>query len=266
MNKMLIAVFDSESSAFKGLNSLKELHTNGDMSLYATAVIAKDSDGVIHIKQEADKGPAGAAIGMVSGSLVGILGGPVGVAIGAGLGGLTGLLFDLDRSGVDLQFVKDVSEALAPGKVAILADITESWTTPVDSRMAEHGGIVFRRLRSEVIEDQYLREVNELETEVAELEAEWSEAGNEAKEKIHTQLELLKQKSELIANKATERIQITKSETEAKITTLRQQMNDSSERRKAKIEKRISEVTADFNSRCTKLKEVGEHAKVALHA
>lgn len=263
---MLIAVFDSESSAFEGLNALKDLHSNGDMSLYATAVLAKDTDGVIHIKQKADKGPAGAAIGMVTGSLVGILGGPVGIAIGAGLGGLTGMLFDLDRSGVDLQFVKDVSEAMAPGKVAILADITESWTTPVDTRMAEHGGIVFRRLRSEVIEDQYLREVTELEHEVAELEAEWAEAENEAKEKIHAQLEILKQKSEIIASKASDRIQSARSETDAKISTLRQQMLDSSERRKAKIEKRIAEVRADFDSRCSKLKEVGEHAKVALHS
>ena len=29
MNKMLVAVFDSETAAFEGLNALKDLHRNG---------------------------------------------------------------------------------------------------------------------------------------------------------------------------------------------------------------------------------------------
>jgi hypothetical protein len=40
MDKMLIAVFDNESAAFQGLSALKDLHKNGDVTLYASAVIA----------------------------------------------------------------------------------------------------------------------------------------------------------------------------------------------------------------------------------
>jgi uncharacterized membrane protein len=59
---------------------------DGDISLYATAVIAKDSTGGIHVKQSADSGPIGTAVGLFTGSMVGLLAGPVGMAIGAAAG------------------------------------------------------------------------------------------------------------------------------------------------------------------------------------
>ena len=59
MNKMLVAVFDTETQAFEGLTALKELHKGGDISLYSTAVIVKDAEGKVEIKQSADRGPVG---------------------------------------------------------------------------------------------------------------------------------------------------------------------------------------------------------------
>ena len=264
MNKMLVAVFDSETTAFEGLNDLKALHKGGDISLYATAVLAKDDAGEISIKQQAEEGPVGTAIGMMTGSFIGILAGPVGVALGASLGGLTGMLFDLDKSGVDLEFVNDVSEALSPGKVAVLADLDESWTAPVDTRIGERGGLVFRRLRSEVIEDQYAREAAAFEAELAELDAELAEAEEEARAKIQAQIDALKEKSNVIKEKASERLEHAKSEAEARIATLQQQHQEASDHRKVKIEKRIAEVKADLDSRSAKLKEAGALAKEAL--
>ncbi len=37
LNKMLVAVFDTEPAAFEGLQALKDLHRDGDITLYATA-------------------------------------------------------------------------------------------------------------------------------------------------------------------------------------------------------------------------------------
>ena len=42
MNKMLITVFETETKAYEGLSALKGLHENGDITLYANAVINKD--------------------------------------------------------------------------------------------------------------------------------------------------------------------------------------------------------------------------------
>ena len=64
MNKMLVAVFDREAAAFEGLTALKDLHRDGDISLYSSAVIAKDKNGKVEAKQAADAGPVGTAVGL----------------------------------------------------------------------------------------------------------------------------------------------------------------------------------------------------------
>ena len=108
MNKILVAVFNSEVVAFEGLSALKHLHQDGDVTVYSTAVLVKDASGKVSLKQTADDGPVGTAFGLLAGSMVGLLAGPVGLAVGASIGGLTGLISDLNKSGVDVEFVDEV--------------------------------------------------------------------------------------------------------------------------------------------------------------
>lgn len=93
MNKMLVAVFNSETVAFEGLAALKDLHENGDITLYATAVLVKDASGMVSLKQTADEGPVGTALGMLAGSMVG----PAGGTGRAGHGGVARWPDRLDR-------------------------------------------------------------------------------------------------------------------------------------------------------------------------
>jgi uncharacterized membrane protein len=90
MTKMLVAVFDSEAAAFEGLSALKDLHRGGDITLYSSAVIAKDKNGKVEVRQAVDPGPVGTAVGLLTGTLIGILAGPAGLAVGASIGGLAG--------------------------------------------------------------------------------------------------------------------------------------------------------------------------------
>ena len=69
-NKILVSVFDTEQMAFEGLTALKDLHREGDISLYASTVIAKDASGTVSVRQAADNGPIGTLAGMVTGGLV----------------------------------------------------------------------------------------------------------------------------------------------------------------------------------------------------
>ena len=39
MNKLLVAIFDTETAANSGLNALRNLHAAGDITLFATAVL-----------------------------------------------------------------------------------------------------------------------------------------------------------------------------------------------------------------------------------
>jgi uncharacterized membrane protein len=136
MDKMQVAVFDSDTAAFDGLSALRDLHRNGDITLYGWAVIVKDKTGKISIKQAPEEGgaPIGAALGLLTDKLLKVLRGPAGLAIGASLPGLTGLLFDLDMSRLGPKFLDEVASSLTPGMAAVLAEVDESSTTPIDER------------------------------------------------------------------------------------------------------------------------------------
>lgn len=266
MNKMLVAVFDTEPAAFEGLSALRDLHRDGDITLYASAVIVKDKTGKMNVKQEADDGPVGTAVGLLTGSLIGILGGLAGLAVGASLGGLTGFLLDLDQSGIGATFLDDVSKALTPGKAAVVAEVEESWTTPVDTRVHKLDGIVFRRLRSEVVEDQLVRESVAFEADLKALEDDLNRGITENRAAIQKDIEQTKKQIKATQDQAKARVDQAKAEVDARIKSLQDQAKGANDRAKARIEKRIAEVKADFEVRSKKLNLAWTMTKEALAA
>jgi uncharacterized membrane protein len=266
MNKMLVAVFDTESAAFEGLSALRDLHRDGDITLYASAVIVKDKSGNMSVKQEADTGPVGTAVGLLTGALIGLVGGPAGLALGASLGGLTGLLFDLDQSGIGATFLGDVSKTLTAGKAALLAELEESWTTPVDTRLHKLGGIVFRRLRSEVIEDQLVRESAAFEADLKALEDDLKHGVAENRAASQKDIDHVKKQIKATQDQAKERLDQARAEMDARVKSLQDQARGASDRAKARVEKRIAEVKADFEVRSRKLNQAWTLTKEALAA
>lgn len=264
MNKMLAAVFDTEDAAYEGLSALKDLHNNGDITLYATAVVSKESSGVIREKQIAEEGPVGTALGLMTGSLVGLLAGPVGLAVGASAGTLTGMVIDLGKSEIDISFVDEVSNALSPGKTAVLAEVDETWVTPVDTRLGKLGGLVFRRLRSEVVEDQLARESAAFKAELKQLEDEQAQANAESKAALQKEIDAVKKKLGVMQTQAKAKMEQAKSEADAKINTMRAQIVQASDSKKAKVEKRVAKVKADYEVRSAKLEQAQKLVKEAL--
>lgn len=266
MNKMLIAVFGTESAAFEGLNALKDLHRDGDITLYASAVIAKDKAGKLDVKQAAEPRPIGTAVGLLTGSLIGLVGGPVGMAVGAYVGGMSGLLFDLDDSGVDATFVDDVAQTLIAGKTAVLADVDESWTTPVDVRMREFGGTVSRRLRTDVVDDQIIRQSAAFEASLKALDEELKRATAENIAAIQKDIDETKTQLKATQDRAKVKLDQAKTEMDARIKVLQEQLKEAGERAKPRIEQRIADAKADFEVRSKKLDQAWELTKEALAA
>lgn len=264
MNKILVVVFDDEATAYKGLNALRDIHNGGDITLFASAIIKKKSSGGIDIKQQDEKGPIGTVVGMLTGSIIGLLGGPAGVAAGASLGGMTGILFDLWHAGVDIDFVDEISTALTPSKTAVIADVDETWVIPVDTKMKDLGGRVYRRLRSEVAEDQLVRENAVFKAELKQLETELEQAAAEDKAAIQKHIDTIKKKIKSIQDQAEARVKKLKTDAEAKIASLKEQIQRVKESQKAKIEKRIANVKTDFNTRSAKLKQANILIKEAF--
>ena len=264
MNKMLVAVFGNESDAYNGLSAMRDLHSDGSITLYKQVVLTKDDAGEVAIKDSDAPGPIGTAVGITLGSLVGLLGGPLGALAGGYGGSLAGMVYDLQNAGVDAEFIDDVSEAMVPGTVAVLADIEEEWVAPLDTKMIECNGIVFRRLRAEVENDQIEREVELTKEDLERLQAEFKESSDEAKENIQKHIDAARKKLTALADRAKEKQDNLNKEFEEKVETLKAQSKDASEKNKAKINAQMEKNKVDYNAQMDKLERAYEAAKSEL--
>ena len=258
MNKMLIAVFETEAKAYEGLSALKGLHRNGDITLYATAVISKDQNGQVRIKDNADQGPIGTGVGLLTGSLIGLLGGPVGLAIGAFTGTMAGMIYDVNVDDVNTTFAEDVSDALSNGKTAVVCEVDETWTVPVDTKLQALDGLVFRRLRYEVEDEQLNREAEAISNEFKQLKEEFKEAREADKAEINASIEKLKNKAKAANDHLKKKMDDSKNLFDAKVNAIKDQMKNANERRKAKLQKRIDVLTGEYNARTAKLKQAAK--------
>jgi uncharacterized membrane protein len=264
MDKMIVVIFDNETKAYEGIKALQEMHEEGSIDLYAKAVIARDARGQLEVKQHGDMGPVGMAVGLLTGSLVGMIGGPLGFTLGASIGTYGGLIFDLAHLGIGQDFLTEVENSLQPGKAAVVAEIGEEWTLPLDTCMEALGGLVLRRTRSEVLDDQVKQETAAIKADLAELEAEYHQATAESKAKLQKKIDAARDKLRAAQDDIQAGLEASQLETEAKIKFLHEQAARDDEERKAKREARIAELKHSQKRRSDQLKQAWELAKEAL--
>jgi uncharacterized membrane protein len=266
MNKFVVAVFPDEQKAYQGTRALKELHSDGSLTLYGMAVVAKDAKGVLSVKESAGEGPLGAAVGALVGGFVGILGGPVGVLAGAAGGTFIGSLTDLFNYGISEDFLVEVSTMLQPGKTVIIAEIAETWTIPLDTRMEAAGGIVLRTWRADFEDEQIARDVAATQADLEQLSAEFKQATADAKAKVKAKMDQARAKLEQAQERLKGRLAALEKEANAKIAALEQQVANAQADTKEKVKQRIAAARADFDRRSSKLKQAWALTKEALAA
>ncbi len=221
MDRMLVVVFDNEAKAYDGKQAFVELDDEGSISVYAYAVLAKHADGTTTVKQGDDSGPIGTLIGTSFGSLIGLLGGPVGLAIGASAGFAAGGTADLYNSGVGDDFIADVGKTLLPGKFAVVAEIEEDWTTPVDTRMEAIGGTVYRRALADVQKSVHDENIAAMKADLAQMKAEHAKAHADRKAKLQEKINQLDSKIQAQLQKAKERREAAERQAQAKVQVLK---------------------------------------------
>jgi uncharacterized membrane protein len=194
MDRMLVVIFPNESKAYEGRSVLQQLDSEGSISVYGYAVLAKNPDGTAEVKQGDDVGPIGTLVGTSLGSLLGVLGGPVGMAAGAAAGMAAGSAIDLNNTRVGADFIDDVQKFLVPPNVALVAEVDEEWTTPVDTRMEAIGGNVFRRALSDVAEKMDDEDVTAMKADLVQLKAERAKAQADRKAKLERMINQLDSK------------------------------------------------------------------------
>src|SRR5215470_1485145 len=221
MDRMLVVVFPNESKAYEGKGALQQLDSEGSISVYAYAVLTKNADGTTTLKQGDDVGPIGTLLGTSFGSLIGLLGGPAGAAIGAAAGLGAGSAADLDNARIGSDFIDDVAKVLLPNRVALVAEIEEDWTTPVDTRMEAIGGTVFRRALSDVEDTVDDEDVAAIKADMAQIKAEHAQARAERKAKLQEKINQLDSKLQALLQKAKDQREAAKRDAQIKVDILK---------------------------------------------
>jgi len=165
MDNYIAAVFNSEDKASDALHALWNLDASGEITVHGAAVVRRDPAGYMQVATKQTDPGVRTAIGIGVGALLGALAGPIGAATGAALGtavgvgaasgGLIGLTADAVKSGEHEQAAAESAFVLSPGQAAVVAEVSEDWTTPVNTAMERLGGTVYRRAKGDIRDDSF---------------------------------------------------------------------------------------------------------------
>lgn len=266
MSKFIVVILPNEKTAYEGLGALKALHAENSLTAYSMAVVAKDQDGKILIRENDQIGAPHITLGALLGGLVGVFGGPVGLIAGVAGGALIGGLGDLFNLGLSTSFVKQISAKLAPGKAAVIAEIDETWQTPLDTRMEKLGGVVLRNWRGDFEDEQISIEIAAAKDSYEHFKTEFVHAKDDTKAKLKARVAEAKTQVESTEHRAKARVKVIDEDFNEKIAVLEKQMANVEAGAKEKIVKQISSLKSDDKTRSTKLKQAWDLTKDALAA
>lgn len=154
MAELLVVTFDNMQDASSLLGNIKDLRKDSQIELNDAAVIIKDTDGNVKVKNMAD---TGVKVGAFGGGLLGIIIGSVffpigGMMLGAAAGALIGKMANL---GIDKNFVKDVTAELTPGTSALFIMASKTNKPAFRAALEKYHGKVFQS----TLDDDALEEV-----------------------------------------------------------------------------------------------------------
>jgi uncharacterized membrane protein len=124
MAELIVVAFDHFDDARNAMETLRALEDDGRIRFEDTAIVERDSDGTAHVKNEVSGTTETAAVvGALVGGLLTFMFPPVGMAVGAALGAVLGATL---KTGVDGEFVDEVTKTLRPGRSALFLVVKQS--------------------------------------------------------------------------------------------------------------------------------------------
>jgi uncharacterized membrane protein len=146
-DRIIVATFTTPNAAYDAASAIKSLKEAGvgDFKLKTGVMIKKDDRGNVSVLENKDRPPIATAVGTVTGALIGLIGGAPGAAMGAALGATSGLGGDVIMAGLDQDFVDSVTTDLLPGMTAIITEVNEGSTVPIDNIVSRGGGHIYRQ-------------------------------------------------------------------------------------------------------------------------
>ena len=153
--EMVVIAFEDEYKADEVLNALKQMDVEAAVDLKSAAVVKRDAEGKVRIKETKDfDAKQGAIGGAVAGGLLGLLTGKflVGAIVGAAGGAAAGHGIDM---GLNDEYLKSVGESLGTGSSAIVALIAfERVERAMEELDRFEGGTILRHTLSDEVYQQ----------------------------------------------------------------------------------------------------------------
>lgn len=146
---IVIATFEDERVARDAAQVLTEAQREERLRFRAYALVRRDEEKKLHVKETGDPGgAAGAVSGGVLGLALGLLAGPIGLAAltGAVVGGLTMKFRD---TGVKNDEIRAAGESLKPGMAALVVLAEEGSEDLIAEKLTLNGGTVARTTLTE---------------------------------------------------------------------------------------------------------------------
>jgi uncharacterized membrane protein len=133
---LYVAAYGDSTAAETAWNSLKQLVADDVIEVEALALVNRDSDGKVHVKDTTRETGVGATIGAVGGAIVGLIFPPsmlATAALGAGLGAGAGKV--VDRVG-KRKIKAEVEWTLPPDGSGVVVVFDEKWVTEVEKALS----------------------------------------------------------------------------------------------------------------------------------
>ncbi|KGF73524.1 membrane protein [Neosynechococcus sphagnicola sy1] len=143
MADLFVVAYEDEFKAEEVRLTLARLQKEHLIELADAAVVVKDKDGKIKLKQAIDLTSAGAVSGGFWGLLIGTLFFVplLGAAVGAASGAISGALTDI---GIDDNFMKELGATLQPSTSALFVLVSKVTPDKVLEEVAPFGGKVLQ--------------------------------------------------------------------------------------------------------------------------
>jgi len=156
--QVMIATYEQEDSADEALKDLLTANKAGTIEIQDAAVIRKDKNGKLHIKETADPSlGAGAGIGALIGGVVGLLGGPAGVVILGAAGAAVGGLAASYDAGLKDESLEEIGDKLPSGTSAIVAVVEHVWLDELKGHLQSDALELFNAELSPDFADQFVQ-------------------------------------------------------------------------------------------------------------
>ncbi|AFY96737.1 DUF1269 domain-containing protein [Chamaesiphon minutus] len=142
MSDLIVVGFKDEFKADEVMNELRRLQSEYLVDLEDAAIVIRNQEGKVKIKQAQELVAAGAISGSYWGLLLSVLFfNPIFALVGAAAGALSGALSDI---GIDDNFMRDLGSTIEPGTSAIFVLVRKSTPDRVLENLSKFEGKVLR--------------------------------------------------------------------------------------------------------------------------